>query len=344
MLFARLDFDHDQMLQPIGCRIGSERVDECRPSTRPPDVKAVRGLIHLLLLRKLGRVAEIDETSQACTAALFASMYKHPKWLGELLPGGLRPTNILRRYPRSKRVEGTPSRVWLADEIHPDSIDIFVGDSCITEADPLCAILARLIEGDSDCDVLEWNALGHVFPRASGETFGFFAHHFREIDGVLKGRFNVRTDQIFQRLRVGLPFDSPILFADPGGGRKRPHEMRNEAIGRELSEEWGMSAFRIVPDTWSDPIRRDDFPIRGCRDFASACLVDVFAEPVPTSEQSRTVFLSLDELASGTAFRFPGKEGFAGRHGELFSQKVRQWYEASRNDALTVGGFGALSC
>lgn len=163
---------------------------------------------------------------------------------------------------------------------------------------------------------------------------GVFGIPAKLVNGVIKIKCNVRTDQEKQREIAQLPSESKILLVDcPGGAVKHGDESLDQAMNREIGEETGGCQVQPLTLGFFAPLE-----LMGKRlapyDLAFWKPIILIGQPKPSDEASDHVWLSRQELETGDKYRPVSGLGLAGRTGRMMIAALN--YFESRTHMLEI--------
>lgn len=165
-------------------------------------------------------------------------------------------------------------------------------------------------------------------------SVGVFGIPAKVIDGIIKIKVNVRTDQANQRKLANLPEDSTILLVDcPGGAVKPGDTSLEQALAREIAEETGGCTMESLGD-FREPLQLMKDPSKPY-DLAFWKPVRLIGEPQPSNEASDHPWVSMKELETADKYRAVSGLGLSGRTGRMMVAAL-EFYERSsiRDDKL----------
>ncbi len=162
---------------------------------------------------------------------------------------------------------------------------------------------------------------------------GVFGIPAKLVDGVVKIKCNVRTDQKEQRKIAGLAEESTVLLVDCPGGAIRPGDTSREAaLARETAEETCGSTIVSLGEF------RQPLELMGERplyDLAFWKPVLLIGDPKPSDEASDHPWLSRQELETADKYRAVSGLGLAGRTGQMMTAAL-DWYEANQHSTNPI--------
>ncbi len=163
-------------------------------------------------------------------------------------------------------------------------------------------------------------------------TTGVFGIPAKIVDGKVRIKVNVRTDQEKQKDTAKLPKDSTVLLVDcPGGGRQNK-ETKGDALRREIFEETGGCTITLTgnfsPDPDLDLIK--DGTTESPDDYAFWAPIVLHGDPKPSNEALDHPWVSREELETATKYRAVSGLGLKGRTGRMMVAAL-DFYEANKD-------------
>lgn len=277
----------------------------------------------ILMVRHAASVGSKDsgiiEGQQGTPAlSLIHSLEKKTTWIAGMFGSteDRKSTNLHRMLRRCvvspKAASGRSSKVIVKDILPKENTQIFLNDVRVTAPQELLR-LAKCLEE-------RWKSTtnGDLSVPRTGTTGVFGVCVRRGEDGKNRVLLNVRTDQGKQRANAMLPADSTVEIVDlPGGTWRARDESIQETLYREVIEETGCEV-RILSEM-QGPFTKAALNSAIC-DYAWVCEIEVKGDPKRSSEASRHVWLTWDELTEQTRYRLPSTLGYKGRMGQMIDR------------------------
>jgi hypothetical protein len=178
-------------------------------------------------------------------------------------------------------------------------------------------------------------------------TVGVFGLAAKIVDGVIRIKVNVRTDQERQKELAKLPANSTVKIIDmPGGGvefedfSSLKKEGLFSVLSREIKEETGgciiiqTSAFFCGP--YLAAVNGED-PTKPVGDIAFWMPIKLIGEPKPTNEASEHPWMSRAQFNAEAPYRCVSGLGKLGRTGQMICAAFEHYELHSRKpDCLSV--------
>ncbi|MEK7541166.1 MAG: hypothetical protein AAB529_02975 [Patescibacteria group bacterium] len=170
-------------------------------------------------------------------------------------------------------------------------------------------------------------------------TVGVFGLAARLVDGIVRIKVNVRTDQERQKQLAKLLADSPVKIVDmPGGGVSFDDfsllkgEGLLAVLRREIAEETGGCTIQPLGE-FSGPVMvatNDKDLAKPIGDIAFWMPVKLIGEPKPSNEALDHPWISREQFEAETEYRCVSGLGKAGRTGRMIRTAL-DWFEANQH-------------